>query len=85
MADVIDVVGGNSAAELRQYIERAENLIEERKGIQDDLRDVFSEARAVGFDVKTMREIIRLRKMETSARQERDALMDAYRAALGLE
>lgn len=84
MSDHIDIVGGNSAQALTQFLERAERLIEERKAIQDDLKDVFSEAKANGFCTKTMRQIIRDRAMETHARQERDALLETYRAAIGL-
>jgi uncharacterized protein (UPF0335 family) len=73
-----------AADQLRLFIERAERLIEERKGIQDDIKDVMAEARANGFDVKTIRKIIRIRAMETHARQEADALEETYRAALGL-
>ena len=73
-----------SAEQLRQFIERIERLEEEKRGFQDDIKDVFSEAKSTGFDVKTMRSIIRLRKMEKHHRDEADALMDVYRKALGL-
>ena len=69
---------------LRQFIERIERLEEERKGIADDIRDVYSEAKANGYDPKIMRMVVRLRKMETHTRQEQDAILDTYRAALGL-
>ena len=69
---------------LRLLIERVERLEEEKKGIADDIRDVYAEAKSNGYDTKTMRAIIRLRKMETHARQEADALMETYRNALGL-
>jgi len=76
---------GNVAADqLRLFIERIERLEEEKKGIADDIRDVYSEAKANGYDTKTMRAIVRLRRMEAHARQEADALMETYRAALGL-
>ncbi len=73
-----------AADQLRLFIERIERLEEEKKGIADDVRDVYAEAKATGYDAKTMRGIVRLRKMETHARQEADALMDTYRQALGL-
>ena len=78
--------GHNSVAadQLRLFIERVERLEEEKKGIADDVKDVYSEAKSNGYDTKTMREIVKLRKMETHTRQERDALLDTYRAALGL-
>jgi uncharacterized protein (UPF0335 family) len=69
---------------LRQFIERIERLEEEKKGLADDIRDVYSEAKANGYDTKIMRMIVRLRKMETHTRQEQDALLETYRAALGL-
>ena len=57
---------------------------EEKKGIADDVRDVYAEAKANGYDTKIMRMIVRLRKMETHTRQEQDALLETYRQALGL-
>lgn len=70
--------------QLRLYIERIERLEEEKKGIADDIRDVYSEAKSQGFDPKIMRECVRLRKMEAQARQEREALIQTYGAQLGL-
>lgn len=79
--------GDNSvpADQLRLLIERVERLMEERKCISDDIRDVFGEAKAVGFDVKTMRTIVRLRQMERADREESDALLETYRCALGMD
>ena len=76
--------GSVAADELRLLVERIERLEEEKKGIADDVRDVYAEAKARGYDTKTMRMIVRLRKMETHQRQEMDALLETYRAALGL-
>lgn len=73
-----------AADELRLLIERIERLEEEKKGIADDIRDVYSEAKARGYDVKIMRQIVRLRKMETHDRQEMEAILDTYKAALNL-
>ena len=73
-----------AADQLRLFIERIERLEEEKKGIADDIRDVYSEAKSNGFDVKIMRQIVRLRKMETHDRQEMDAILDTYRSALNL-
>lgn len=70
--------------ELRQLIERVERLEEEKKALGDDVKDVYAEAKARGYDTRTMRQIVRLRKMETHQRQEADALLETYRAALGL-
>ncbi len=76
---------GNVAADqLRLFIERIERLEEEKRALAEDVRDVYSEAKANGYDTKTMRAIVRLRKMETHTRQEMDALLETYRAALGL-
>ena len=76
---------GNVAADqLRLFIERIERLEEEKKGIADDVRDVYSEAKGSGYDTKTMRAIVRLRRMESHVRQEADALLETYRTALGL-
>ena len=73
-----------AADQLRLFIERIERLSEEMKGMQDDIKDVYLEAKATGYDPKTMRVIVRLRKMEKNARDEADALLETYRAALGL-
>ena len=76
---------GNVAADqLRLFIERIERLEEEKKGIADDVKDVYAEAKANGYDTKTMRAIVRLRRMETHVRQGADALLETYRSALGL-
>lgn len=77
---------GNVAAdELRLLIERIERLEEEKKAIADDVKDVYLEAKSRGYDVKTMRTIIRLRKMEAHHRQEAEMLLDTYKAALGID
>ena len=76
--------GPIAADELRSLIERIERLEEEKKAIADDVKDVYSEAKSRGYDTKTMRAIVRLRKMENHVRQEAEALLDTYKAALGL-
>lgn len=76
--------GTVAADQLRLFIERIERLEEEKKAMGDDVRDVYAEAKANGYDTKTMRQIVRLRKMETHQRQEADALLTTYRSALGL-
>jgi len=73
-----------SAEQLRLLIERIERLEEEKRGISDDIKDVYGEAKATGFDTKTMRTIIALRRMEKHQLQERDAMIDLYRSALGM-
>jgi uncharacterized protein (UPF0335 family) len=69
---------------LRLLIERIERLEEEKKGIADDIKDVYSEAKSAGYDAKIMRQIVRLRKMKSDDRREMDMLLDTYKAALGI-
>ena len=76
--------GSIAADELRLLIERIERLEEEKKAIADDVKDVYGEAKARGYDTKTMRAIVRLRKMETHVRQEAEAIMETYLQALGM-
>jgi len=79
--------GHNSKASddrLKLLIERVERLNEEKKGIADDIKDVFAEAKAVGYDTKIMREIIRLRKMKPDDLREFEAVLDTYKTALGM-
>src|SRR4030095_4836578 len=84
-SEFLHMAEGNVAADqLRLFIERMERLEEEKKRIADDVRDVYSEAKSNGYDTKTMRKIVALRKMETHVRQEADALLETYRSALGL-
>jgi uncharacterized protein (UPF0335 family) len=73
-----------AADQLRLFIERIERLEEEKKGIADDIRDVYSEAKSQGYDAKIMRQIVRLRKMTNDDRQEMEAILDTYKSALGL-
>ncbi len=76
---------GNIAADqLRLLIERVERLAEEKQGIADDIKDVFAEAKANGYDTKTMRYVIAQRKMEKHVRDEQNALRETYLIALGL-
>jgi uncharacterized protein (UPF0335 family) len=77
--------GSIAADELKLLIERIERLEEEKKAIADDVKDVYGEAKARGYDTKTMRAIVRLRKMENHVRQEAEALLDTYKAALGID
>jgi uncharacterized protein (UPF0335 family) len=69
---------------LRLLIERIERLEEEKKGIGDDIKDVYAEAKAVGYDAKIMRQIVRLRKMKPDDRREMEMILDTYKAALGI-
>jgi len=76
--------GGVAGERLRSFIQRIERLEEEKKALSDDIREVYSEAKSNGFDPKIMRQVIRLRRMETADRQEQEALLETYLAALGM-
>lgn len=77
---------GNIAGEqLKSIIERIEKLEEEKTAIASDIKDVFLEAKGNGFDVKTLRTIIRLRKKDAAEREEEESLLDLYKRALGME
>lgn len=69
---------------LRLLIERIERLEEEKKGIADDIRDVYAEAKAVGYDSKILRQVVRIRKMKPDDRSEQQMLLDTYLCALGM-
>ena len=69
---------------LRQFIEQIERLEEEKKGLAEDIRDKFAEAKAVGFDVKVLRQVIRLRKKSKTDRDEEEAVLATYMHALGM-
>ena len=70
--------------QLRSVVERIERLEEEKKGIADDIREVYGEAKANGYDTKVLRQVISLRKQDSSERQEQDAVRDLYLHALGM-
>ena len=73
-----------SQNQLRQFIEQIERLEEEKKAIGDDIKDKFLEAKAVGFDVKIMRQVLRLRKKSQTERQEEEGVLETYLHALGM-
>lgn len=77
-------IGGVDATKLRSLIERIERLEEERGDISRDIRDIFAEAKSIGFDVKTMRTILKIRKMDAADREERELLLETYKNALSL-
>lgn len=77
-------VGGIAADRLRSIIERVERLEEERKALSGDIKDIFTEAKSAGFDVKVLRQIIRIRKQEPAEVEEQETLLDVYRRALGM-
>ena len=80
MADV----GGIASERLRTIIERVERLEEEKAALAEDIREIFSEAKVAGFDVKILRQVIRLRKLDSSDRQEQEAILDLYKRALDM-
>jgi uncharacterized protein (UPF0335 family) len=88
MTDIGHNSGADSASptddRLRLLIERIERLEEEKKGTADDIRDVYGEAKAVGYDTKQVRQIVRLRKMKPEDRREQEMLLETYKAALGM-
>ncbi len=93
MEDEVATIGGADQAmgvnnvtadELRLLIERAERLEEEKKGIAEDVKDVFAEAKARGFDVKAMRKIMRIRKQKKEDFEHEEAVLETYMAALGM-
>ena len=70
--------------QLKAFVERVERLEEEKKALADDIRDVYAEAKGNGYDVKALRTIVRLRKLETAERQEQQAVLETYMHALGM-
>jgi len=75
---------GFARDQLKAFIERVERLEEEKKAIADDIRDVYSEAKGNGFDVKALRTIVRLRKQDADERREQEAILETYMHALGM-
>ncbi len=76
--------GGVAGARLKAFLDRIDRIEEEKKGLAEDVKDIYAEAKGVGFDVKTMRRIIKLRKMEPEKRQEEDELLELYMSAIGM-
>ena len=83
-ADEKNNIGGIAVERLRSLVERVEHLEEEKKALSSDIKDIFAEAKSAGFDVKIMREIIRLRRMNAADRDEREYLLDLYKKAIDL-
>lgn len=77
-------VGGIAADRLRSIIERIERMEEERKALSGDIKDIFTEAKSAGFEVKIIKQIIRIRKQDPADVEEQDTLLDIYRRALGI-
>lgn len=77
-------VGGIAADRLRSIIERVERLEEEKKALSSDVKDIMAEAKSAGFDVKVIRQVIRIRKQEPAEVEEQETLLDLYRHAMGM-
>ncbi|MBB5752597.1 DUF2312 domain-containing protein [Prosthecomicrobium pneumaticum] len=84
MADETSNPGGVAAAELRQFVERIERLEEEKKGIADDIKDVYAELKGRGYDTKAVKRIVALRKKDANEREEEEAILELYKNALGM-
>ena len=82
--DITDSSQTVAAGQLRAFIERIERLEEEKKTIADDISEVYAEAKGTGFDTKAIRTLVRERKKDQAERQEAEAILDLYRAALGM-
>jgi uncharacterized protein (UPF0335 family) len=76
--------GGIAADRLRSVVERIERLEEERRALGNDIKDIYAEAKSAGFDVKVLRQLIRLRRQEPADIEEQESLLDVYRRALGM-
>jgi len=76
--------GGIAADRLRSLVDRIKRLEEERKALGSDIRDIYAEAKSAGFDVKVLRQLIRIRKQEAADVEEQETLLDVYRRALGM-
>ena len=84
MTEGTNQIGGIAADALRQCIERIERLEEEKKALSEDVRDIYVQAKSQGFDPKILRQIIRLRKLDRTEREEAEQLLDLYLTAIGM-
>ena len=84
MTEGTNQIGGIAADALRQCIERIERLEEEKKALSEDVRDIYVQAKSQGFDPKILRQIIRLRKLDRTEREESEQLLDLYLTAIGM-
>lgn len=80
-----DKTSGIAAESLRQHVERIERLEEERKAVSEDIKQVYGEAKSMGFDVKILRKVVSIRKLADNERREQEDIMDIYKSALGME
>jgi uncharacterized protein (UPF0335 family) len=77
--------GGVAGERLKSFVERIERLEEEKRALAEDIKEVYSEAKGAGFDAKTIRQLVRLRKLDEEDRDEQEALLDLYMRALGMK
>ena len=82
-ASVPDVISGQAQGQLKAIIERIERLEEDKAAVMSDLKEVYAEAKGNGFDTKTLRKVVRIRKQDRAKRQEEEALLDLYLSAIG--
>lgn len=80
----MSITGGVAGEQLRSIVERVERLEEEKRALAEDIREVYSEARGNGYDVKALREVVKLRRMDSADRMERQAILATYMSALGM-
>lgn len=85
MTEEVQANGATAIArdQLRAFVERIERLAEEKKTISDDMTDVYAEAKGVGFDVKALRAVVKLRSIPVNTRQEQEAILDLYMTSIG--
>lgn len=81
----VNIVNGIDANRLQSYIDRIESIEEEKKALQNDIKEIFEEAKSANFDVKAIRQILKIRKQNESERQENEFILDCYKKALGIE
>ena len=85
MADEIQDVNGVDGARLLSYIERIEHIEEEKKALQNDIKEIYEEAKSANFDVKAIKQLLKIRKMDDQERQEEEFVLDVYKRALGVD
>lgn len=83
MVDNIEILGGNAQSKLRSFVERLERLDEDRAAVATDIKEVFLEAKADGFDTKVLRQVLKIRKQDKAKLQEQEALLHLYMSAIG--
>jgi uncharacterized protein (UPF0335 family) len=82
-ASQVDVLNSTAQTQLKTIVERIERLEEDKAGVMADLKEVYAEAKGNGFDVKTLRKVVRIRKQDRAKRQEEEAILDLYLSAIG--